>query len=83
MEMKPWVSLDRVRRLRVEVPAFAGYIEITSIEDTKGRGWSVPEASIEGPYDGWRMPRGQVPVVMQALTDAFELFDQEFGKGGG
>ncbi len=73
--------IERVRRLRVEVPSLARIIEISSVEDHKGRGWSKPVARLEGPggCDDYRIARSEVAAMNEALTRAFNEYEREFG----
>jgi len=75
------VSVERVRTLRFEVPALARTIEISSVEDHKGRGWGTPLARIWGPGDcaDTRIAAHELPELMAGLTAAFAAFDAEFG----
>ncbi len=74
-------AVERVRRLRMEVPELARVIEITSVEDYKARGWSRPVASIEGPGGSAdaRIGADELVVLTRGLADAFEAFEREFG----
>ncbi len=81
MAEKHWVSVDRVRRVRMEVPKLAAVIEVSSTEDHKCRGWGTPHARIEGPAPGeFTVSASHVEDLHEALKAAFEVFDKEFGS---
>ena len=82
MADKPWVALERVRRVRVEIPKLAATIDVSSVEDHKGRGWGTPTARIEGPAPGaFTVSASGVDALRDGLANAFAAFEAAFGPG--
>jgi hypothetical protein len=83
MPEKPFVTIERVRRMCIEVPKLAATIIVSSVEDYKGRGWGTPYARIKGPAPGeFTVAAHGVEALHEGLLNAFAVFKKAFGAYG-